>query len=199
MAATSSALACSAVRLGDALEDPPALLLEVADLGLAAIQLGQLGGQPGLAFLDAPVLLVEALLALGQPVFAPLHLEPLLAQVVADRLGLGLGLPPYVGRPQLGFPPYLGRAVLGATPDLLGALLGRLGPDPQYGGLFLGLAADELGGGLGAGSDGGCLELRVRLGGGRGRGRVGDLAAGQREADPGKQADDQQPDQDEPD
>ena len=85
------------------------------------------------------MLLVEPLLAFGQPVLAALHLQPLLAQVVADRLRLGLGLPPYVGRPLLGIPPYLGRPVLRGAADLLGALLGRLGPDPQYGGLFLGL------------------------------------------------------------
>lgn len=176
-----------------------ALVLEVADLGLAPIQLGQLPGQLGLTFLDPPVLLVEALLALGQPVFAPLHLEPLLAQVLADRLRLGLGLPPYVGRPLLSLPAYFGRAALGVAPDLLGPLLGHLRADPQYGGFFLGLALDQFGGGPGAGRDCRGLQFRVRLGSTDRRGRVGALAAGQREADPSQQADDQQPDQDEPD
>ena len=155
---------------------------------------GELRGQLGLPFLDRAVLLVEPLLTLGQPVITTLHLQALLAQVVPDRLGFGLGFAPYVGRPLLGLSPYLQGPVLRGAADLLGTLLGRLRADPQYGGLFLGLAPDELGRGLGAGGDMGGLEL----GAGGGRGTLGGFPAGEGEADPGQQSGDQQSDQGQP-
>ena len=179
----------------DALQDPAALVLEVADLGLAAIQLGQLRGQLGLAFLDRAVLLVEPFLALGQPVLAALHLEALLAQIVPDRLRLGLGFAPYVGRPLLGLPPYLGRPVLRGAADLLGPLLGGLGPDPQYGGLLLGLATDRARPPTWrrrrwwrprVARSAAAAEL------------LGGFPAGEGEADPGQQPGDQQSDQGQP-
>jgi hypothetical protein len=206
-------------QVRDAFEDPPALVLQVADLGALPVELGELSGELVLPLLDPAQLLVEALLPLGQPVLAPFHLEALLPQVVANRLRLGLSVPPYDGRPLLGLPPDLRRAVLGLPAHLVGALLdllrAHLRLTTQFLGLLLGLAADFLGpllrllraaldhrglvlglapdpvaDRLRLGDRGRGLQLRVRLGGGH----LGALAPGQRQPDPGEQPDHEETD-----
>jgi hypothetical protein len=125
-------------QVRDAFEDALPLGLQVADLGVLAVQLGQVRRQLGLPLLQLLDLLVQPCLAFAQPVFAAFQLRALLAQILADRLRLALEL--------IGL-----RLCLG--PQLRGAQLGGLG-------LRLGLRADRFGLGLGLSAH------RVRRGGG---------------------------------